>query len=77
MKLKVKCPTCKREHLVTVPDCQDIMEVKSFACLSCSVVIKYRIGKPKPDKNINEDLFGVFDGGIFSQLFGGKNDRHS
>lgn len=80
MKIKVKCPTCKREHLVTIPDKQPIMEIKTITCLSCSVIIRYRIGKPKADKDINNDLFEIFNrkspdlANIFKEVF--KRDKN-
>lgn len=78
MQIRVKCQSCSRTHLVTVRDDQDVMEVKMFTCLSCNVVIKYRIGKKKEQTREDKNIRSIFDKAfgknedLFSQMFGGK-----
>ncbi|MCK9279300.1 MAG: hypothetical protein M0P71_01595 [Melioribacteraceae bacterium] len=75
MKLKIKCPECKREHLVTISNEQPIMEIKKIKCLSCSIIIKYRIGIKKENTSDSSsklfDSMGMF-GDVFKNIMGSK-----
>jgi hypothetical protein len=59
MKLKVKCSSCDRVHLINKKQ-EDVQVVMKFNCMSCGSIIKFRIPELDEDEN---PLFGKGKGG--------------
>ena len=70
MKLRIRCPECRREHMLTITE-ERVKTENSMVCNACRFEFKWRV----PDKKDPErkNLFGgkeTLD--MFNNMFGGN-----
>ena len=62
MKLKVKCSSCLREHLVNADDGKSKDKISRMECLNCGKTISYRVSHTKKeDDDAVEKLMKMFN----------------